>query len=337
MVLWAGSLTPPSDSAFSVLAWRFEAGVNDPGYSREGRKACAGAAFPSQENTMQIHVARNGQQLGQFSVEEVNRKLADGSFSPTDLGWYEGAAGWAPLSNIAGLTMPAAPAPPATFVSPPPAPFPTPGAPPPGPAPAPSPVVHVTPAPSQSVKGLVITSWVLLGVTLVISLVPVLGCGSWVLAWPVAVATLIMAIVILTRGGKAQGIAILIASILLVPVTMVVSVASTGLLGFTVSEREKTQEGQIMENLRALSDAKAKWVAQTKVTDGSRTTVAGLAPYLDGKEIKPIVGETYDPRPVGQEPTATLPASKSLASHGKGAVLTASGETASPTATPETL
>ena len=273
---------------------------------------------------MQIHVARNGQQLGQFSVEEVNRKLADGTFSPTDLGWHEGAAGWAPLSSIAGLTMPAAAASPATLISPPPAPFPPPVAPPPRPAPAQS-SASVTPTSGQSVKGLVVTSWVLLGVTFVISLVPVLGCGSWLLAWPVAIATLIMAIIILTRGEKTQGIAILIASILLVPLTMVVSLASTALLGASVSEHEKTQENQIMENLRTLSDAKAKWVAQTKVTEGTYSTVAGLTPYLDGKEIKPIVGETYDPKPVGQEPTATLPATKSLASHGKGAVLTASG------------
>jgi hypothetical protein len=146
-----------------------------------------------------------------------------------------------------------------------------------------------------------------------------------------------MAIVILTRGGKTQGIAILIASILLVPLTMVVSVASTGLLGAAVSEREKTQENQIMENLRTLSDAKAKWIAQTKVTDGAYTTVAGLAPYLDGKEIKPIVGETYDPRAVGHEPVATLPSNKSLGSHGKGGVITASGEAPSPPATPATF
>lgn len=124
---------------------------------------------------------------------------------------------------------------------------------------------------------------------------------------------------------KTQGVAILIASILIVPVTMVASVASIALLGASVSEHEKTQEKQIIENLRALSDAKAKWVAQTKVKGGAKVTVAGLAAYLDGREIKPIVGESYDPRPVGEEPTATLPAAKSLASHPKGAVLTASG------------
>ena len=186
-------------------------------------------------------------------------------------------------------------------------------------------VTSATPQSVQSAKGLVVTSWILLGVTFLISLVPVLGCGSWLLAWPVAVATLIMAILILTRGEKTQGIAILIAAILIVPITMVASVASTALLGASVSEHEKTQEKQIMENLRALSDAKARWVAQTRVKEGAKVTVAGLSAYLDGREIKSIVGEIYDPRPVGEEPTATLPETKSLASHKKGAVLTASG------------
>ncbi len=274
---------------------------------------------------MQIHVARNGQQLGQYSVEEVNRQLADGTLLPTDLGWHEGSAGWAPLSSIAGLTMPAAAASPAMPISPPPAPPAPPIAPSPRPVTAQSSVTAATRQPVQNSKGLVVTSWILLGVTFLISLVPVLGCGSWLLAWPVAVATLIMAILILTRGEKTQGIAILIASILIVPLTMVASIASTALLGASVSEHEKPQEKQIIENLRALSDAKAKWVAQTKVKEGAKVTVAGLSAYLEGREIKSIVGEIYDPRPVGEEPTATLPATKSLASHPKGAVLTASG------------
>src|SRR5947207_14921410 len=55
---------------------------------------------------MQIYVGKNGQQLGPFSLEEVNRKLADGTFVGTDLAWYEGAAGWAPLSGLAGVVIP---------------------------------------------------------------------------------------------------------------------------------------------------------------------------------------------------------------------------------------
>ena len=282
---------------------------------------------------MQIYVARNGQQLGQYSIEEVNRKLADGTLSATDLGWHEGATGWAPLSNIAGVTKgaPGSPPMPAPLTPPPPAPTAPLAQPMPGSAP--------TPSAPRSYKGMVLTSWILLGLTFVISLIPVLGCGSWFLVWPVALATLIMAIVILSRGGKTQGVLLLIASILIVPFALVAPIVTTAALGGVVSTEEHKQEAQIMENLRALARAKARWVAQTKVKEGANTTVAGLTAYLDGREIKSVVGETYDPRPVGQEPTATLPATKSLAGHGKGAVLTrddstlpAGDETPSPTA-----
>src|SRR3954468_6214783 len=57
---------------------------------------------------MQIYVGKNGQQLGPFSLEEINRKLADRTFTGTDLAWYEGAAGWAPLSSVAGVVIPPA-------------------------------------------------------------------------------------------------------------------------------------------------------------------------------------------------------------------------------------
>jgi GYF domain 2 len=300
---------------------------------------------------MQIYVARNGQHLGQFSVEEVNRKLAEGTLSLTDLGWYEGATGWAPLSSIAGVALPAAPAMPA---SPPPVPSPLPSAPPACPAQSTA-SAATSPQAIQSYKGMAVTSWILLGLTALLSIVPVLGFGAWLLALIVVPIAVILGIVILTRGGKTQGILILVTSVVVLPVfILVASLTSTLILGAAVSEREKTQEKQIMENLRALSDAKAKWVKQTKVPDGTKVTVAGLTAYLGGREIKAIVGEVYDPRPVGREPTATLPATKSLASHEKGAVLTASGssltietssasdletddEPPSPTATPQVL
>jgi hypothetical protein len=309
---------------------------------------------------MQIFVARDGQHLGQFSVEEINRKLGDGTLSLTDLGWYEGAAGWAPLSSIAGVALPAAPVMP---IPPPPSPSPTP------PSPAPSPMPSAPPerpAPSsaspapyqqpvQSYKGMVVTSWILLGLTALLSIVPVLGFGAWLLACLVVPIAFILGIVILSRGGKTQGVVILVTAVVVLPVfILVASLASTLILGAAVSEHEKTQEKQIIENLRTLTDAKAKWIKQTKVPDGTKVTVAGLTAYLDGKEIKPIVGEVYDPMPVGQEPIAILPATKSLASHKKGAVLTASGssparetssssdsqtedETPAPAATPEAL
>jgi hypothetical protein len=52
---------------------------------------------------MQIHIARNGQAIGPFSLEEINRQLAAGTLSVSDQAWYEGAAGWAPLSTVPGV------------------------------------------------------------------------------------------------------------------------------------------------------------------------------------------------------------------------------------------
>ena len=53
---------------------------------------------------MQIHIARNGQAMGPFSLEEINRQLAAGSLNLTDQAWYEGAPGWIPLSSVPGVT-----------------------------------------------------------------------------------------------------------------------------------------------------------------------------------------------------------------------------------------
>ncbi len=57
---------------------------------------------------MQIYIARNGQRLGPYSVEEVNRQLASGAISSNDQAWYEGAAAWAPLTSIPGVILPGA-------------------------------------------------------------------------------------------------------------------------------------------------------------------------------------------------------------------------------------
>jgi hypothetical protein len=79
---------------------------------------------------MQIHVARDGKELGVYSLEEVNRQLAAGTLRLTDQAWYEGAAGWAALSTVPGVSA----APPAS------APAPSPVSPTPVVAPAAAPM-----------------------------------------------------------------------------------------------------------------------------------------------------------------------------------------------------
>jgi hypothetical protein len=51
-------------------------------------------------------VAKDGQQLGPFSLDEVNAQLAGGMLDPSDLGWTEGFEDWYPLEQIEGFVMP---------------------------------------------------------------------------------------------------------------------------------------------------------------------------------------------------------------------------------------
>jgi len=76
---------------------------------------------------MQIHIARDGKPMGPFSLEEVNRQLAAGTLSLSDQAWYEGAAGWAPLSTVPGVSGSAPNG--AIPASPPPVTAPTPSVP----------------------------------------------------------------------------------------------------------------------------------------------------------------------------------------------------------------
>src|ERR1043166_2314870 len=155
---------------------------------------------------MQIYIGKNGQQLGPFSLEEVNRKLAEGTFTGADLAWYEGAPGWAPLSGVAGVVIPQAPAS-ASAPSPRPTPVPTPAPVQPAPIVAPvRPNASIVQAPKSPTRTLSMVSWILLGITLLVSFIPFVGCGSWILVWPVAITAIILGIIIMTRGGTGQGI-----------------------------------------------------------------------------------------------------------------------------------
>ena len=52
---------------------------------------------PVRNTEMQITIARDGQQMGPYSLEMVNACLAQGMLMPTDMAWYEGAPGWVPF------------------------------------------------------------------------------------------------------------------------------------------------------------------------------------------------------------------------------------------------
>ena len=52
-----------------------------------------------------INVSRDGKQIGQYSVSEINKSLASGTLLETDWAWYDGAADWVQITEVEGVTI----------------------------------------------------------------------------------------------------------------------------------------------------------------------------------------------------------------------------------------
>jgi len=56
-----------------------------------------------------IHVMRDGQQFGPYTLEDLNAYLAQGSLLPTDQAWWEGAPAWVAMDQVPGVQLPGMP------------------------------------------------------------------------------------------------------------------------------------------------------------------------------------------------------------------------------------
>jgi hypothetical protein len=52
---------------------------------------------------MEILISRNGEQMGPYTLEEVNGYLTQGALVPTDQAWHEGLSEWISISQISGV------------------------------------------------------------------------------------------------------------------------------------------------------------------------------------------------------------------------------------------
>ena len=172
---------------------------------------------------MNIYLYKDGQQLGPFTESEARAHLSSGSVSETDLAWVEGNSDWQPLSTIlphVTLPQPIAPAPIPTAPVTPPQPI--------VPAPAPTVVQVVAPRP-LSHWGVSLASWALLALCCIASLLPGLGFGVWLVAGPILLITFVLGIIAISRGGTLQGVLILLASLIVVPVFVFIApIVTTG-------------------------------------------------------------------------------------------------------------
>ena len=53
---------------------------------------------------MMIHISRDGQQFGPYTLEDARAHLASGALLATDQAWYEGAPDWMPLDQVPGVS-----------------------------------------------------------------------------------------------------------------------------------------------------------------------------------------------------------------------------------------
>jgi hypothetical protein len=58
---------------------------------------------------MEISVNKDGEDLGPFSLEDLQAQLADGSLSLEDYAWFEGCEDWVYVANVPGLQEGSAP------------------------------------------------------------------------------------------------------------------------------------------------------------------------------------------------------------------------------------
>ncbi len=55
---------------------------------------------------MMIHVMRDGQQFGPYTLEDLNSYLAQGTLLLTDQAWWEGTPAWVPMDQVSGVQLP---------------------------------------------------------------------------------------------------------------------------------------------------------------------------------------------------------------------------------------
>lgn len=150
-----------------------------------------------------IYIHKNEQQHGPYTEDQVRNFLYEGRFTSSDMGWTEGAADWKPIGEMLSTT---------------------PNQPPPVP-PSKSPQLPAQQQPQMTTqpnpnnpKGLIIASWLMIGLTCLVSLIPGIGFATWLIAAPVLLVTFILGIVTLTKGGTLQGILILLTSLIAAPI-----------------------------------------------------------------------------------------------------------------------
>jgi GYF domain 2 len=87
----------------------------------------------------------------------------------------------------------------------------------------------------QAYSGPARAAWILLFITCGISIVPVLGFAAWIVAAPILLAAFVLSIIVLSRGGTAEGLMLLLATIVGAPLVIAVAPVVSSMLAAAIA------------------------------------------------------------------------------------------------------
>lgn len=131
----------------------------------------------------------------------------------------------------------------------------------------------------------IVASWILLFVTCLIAIIPFLGFFAWILGSVTILIALILGVVVIAKGGTWNGVFILLASLLVVPLFVFFAPIVTSLI-----------TGAALENYSEDSLDPIEMIEETPPTLDSRETEIEL-PEEEGSSVQsrqPEAGEAHD-------------------------------------------
>lgn len=142
---------------------------------------------------MNYHIARNNQLSGTCSKEEVLARYNNGAILPSDLLWTQGMAGWQSAWMVLG----------APAIS--------------GGLPPPLDPLGAAGRPARK-RAPVKAAWICFAAAVALSLVPI--PGAMFLAIPMALASFVLAIIVIIKSDAKTGILLLLCNLIIGPLSM---------------------------------------------------------------------------------------------------------------------
>lgn len=240
---------------------------------------------------MEIHITRDGQVSGPFTLAEVNSHLATNFLKADDLAWHEGLTDWVPLHTVAGVVAVRQSA------KPPP---------PPISSPSKSPTSSVSTggtsaAPTQNSKTAVASLWC--GILGFLLGVPAL------FGFPLGIYALVA---IKRSGGRLTGTGMAIGGIACSAVAFVWFglVAAIAIPNFVLA-RTTAQKNACIANLKQIDGAVQQWALETRKLGAATYTLSDpqiLMFLKDGTLPTCHAGGSYSAgRDVADSPKCTIP------------------------------